>query len=315
MYRNRFFSRLASPTTIFSLLTACMLLAGCVTEQSYQGSKKPYTQREVEPVKAAKNRLALAMNYIQSGDYAQARFNLATALEFAPELAEVHSGFAYYFQTVGETKQAETYYQQALAIAPKDGDILNNYGVFLCRNGQFENAEQQFLTAVTITEYIRVAESYENASFCAVKNDDFTKAERFLMQALQHSPERFSSLVSYAELMYAMGQYLKSRKALKQISRSGHVSADMTLLTYLNELKTGNLNKANDAANLLVTMYPNSMETGLYQANRLAESRFEQLRKRFLVVQKQHVLADDMMPVNGKRPDIKIKYKKPKKDS
>ena len=95
----------------------------------------------------------------------------------------MHYSLAYYYQQVGENALADKAYQKALAIKPDDPNTLNNYGVFLCGIDEYDRATDQFLKAIEVPSYIRVAESYENLALCAIEFDDFDNAESYFQQA------------------------------------------------------------------------------------------------------------------------------------
>lgn len=50
----------------------------------------------------------------------------------------------YYYQKVGDTKQAEQGYKDMLSRYPGNADALNNYGVFLCGNARYAEADRIF---------------------------------------------------------------------------------------------------------------------------------------------------------------------------
>ena len=77
-------------------LCSVLVLAGCVSEQSYVGSDKPVSDRTFDNIEAARTRISLGLNYLRRGDTSQAKYNLERARSFAPNSAEVYSALAYY---------------------------------------------------------------------------------------------------------------------------------------------------------------------------------------------------------------------------
>ena len=78
----------------------------------------------------------------------EALLNLEKAKNFAPEMVQVYTAFAHYYETVGEPELTVESYEKALSLKSDDADTLNNYGVYLCRQGEIEAAEKQFLKAI-----------------------------------------------------------------------------------------------------------------------------------------------------------------------
>src|SRR4051812_35943460 len=69
----------------------------------------------------------LGMAYIQNQDYSRAKQKLLLAIQQAPELPEVWYSMAYYQEVTGNHYQAKDFYTKALNLAPKRGDVQNNF--------------------------------------------------------------------------------------------------------------------------------------------------------------------------------------------
>ena len=129
----------------FSLiLTLSLLMTGCVTERTYTGTDIPVSERKLDKVAAARERLQLGLTYLNRGNSEQAKYNLDKALEYAPELEDVHTALAYYYQTVGDLVRTEESYMNAISTKDASGDSMNNFGVFLCQQKQYNKAEKMF---------------------------------------------------------------------------------------------------------------------------------------------------------------------------
>ena len=163
----------------------------------------------------AATRISLGLGYLKMGNMPQAKQNLEKAKNFAPNMVQVYTAFAHYYETVGEHKLTISSYEKALSIKSDDADTLNNYGVYLCRQDKIAAAEKQFLKAIAVPSYLLVAKSYENLSSCFLKDDDFIKAEMYLNKAILHSPSSSSILFQMIRLQYAMGDY-KQAKSFSQ---------------------------------------------------------------------------------------------------
>ena len=111
-------------------------------------------------------------------------------MKYQPQDASVNRIFAYYYQKVNESGNAEYYYKKALSLDQNNADTYNNYGAFLCREGRYEAAEQAFLKAIQQSTYIAVANTYENAGMCAEKSGKINKALHYYQSALSHAPKK-----------------------------------------------------------------------------------------------------------------------------
>jgi type IV pilus assembly protein PilF len=267
-------------TAIYSLGIA--LLFGCVTEQSYVDSNQQVRILSFDQEDAAKSRLLLGLGYLHNNNYPQAKFNLDKALEYAPKRADVHYSLAYYYQAVGESKQAEESYKISLDIEPDNPDTLNNYGVFLCDLGNYEEALIQFKLAITIPSYTQVAQSYENMALCVLKANDFTNAINYLNTSYQHNPKRPETLLNLISLHYAKGDTPLAFELYKRYLFNFEETASILLLGFLLETSAGRHEVAKQYLMRLSSMFPLSRENLLLNANLLHESIFEQRKQQFL---------------------------------
>lgn len=88
--------------------------------------------------------MQLGLTYLNRGNSEQAKYNLDKAIEYAPELEDVHVAMAYYYQTVGDLVRTEQAYQDAINTKDASGDSMNNFGVFLCQQKQYEKLKNVF---------------------------------------------------------------------------------------------------------------------------------------------------------------------------
>lgn len=254
------------------LMTVCAvsMLSACVS-QNYENDKNtPIIENESSNNEIAMTRIQLGLGYLKMGNTQQAKLNLEKAKRFSPNLVQVHTAFAHYYDSVDEPALAIKSYEHALSINPNDADTLNNYGVFLCRQQEFDKAEKQILKAVAIPSYILVAQSYENLALCQLKAERFTKAEGYLEKAIAHSPNRASSLLQMMQLQYAKSDYKMAQNYLYRYEKSTRrFSAQALALAFKIYQKQGNNRIAKNYANMLVKMFPSAFETKQYILNEL----------------------------------------------
>lgn len=147
--------------------------------------------------KVAEINIQLGLAYLEKGNMQRAKQKLLYAAEKAPNLPEAWYSLAYYSEMTGNKKEAEQNYTKAIQLAPQRGDVLNNYGTFLCRSGYYKKAIHYFLLASQDTHYLDTASAYENAGLCALKIPDRKQAIAYFSRALEEDP---AHTVSIAEL-------------------------------------------------------------------------------------------------------------------
>lgn len=174
-------------------ILACVLsLTGCITVTESDNS-----DLKSDPVEMAESRIALGLGYLENGSMIKARENLEKAMQHAPHYYRSQLSMAHYFETVGETDSARDTYRAALRDHPKNGNVLNNYGTFLCKHGEYQQADKYFNRAVEQPYYYLISASYENAAFCSLKSGDPEKAAYYFKRAVDHDPTRVRSLLHW----------------------------------------------------------------------------------------------------------------------
>lgn len=273
--------RFLSALVIFAAVT---LLSACVT-QNFENDDSPIINNEATNYDIAMTRISLGLGYLKMGNMPQAKLNLEKAKKFAPNLVQVHTAFAHYYEVVGEHTLTIKAYETALSIKPNDADTLNNYGVYLCRQNQVEAAEKQFIKAIAVPAYLLVSQSYENLAQCQLRVDNFVKAERYLNKAISHNSGSASTLAQMIRLQYAMGKYTQARFFVQRFEKvTRRFTADSLALAYKVYFKLGNHKIAKNYGTMLVKMYPQSWEAKQYLLNDLAVIEADNLAKRYRLV-------------------------------
>ena len=244
---------------ILIVLSLMIALTGCVSETQPGAFSSDFDQQE-----AAKTRVSLGLTYLKNGNYSQAKQNLDKALAFAPRLAETHYGLAYYYQVVGESERADESYQTAMSLAPRDANIANSYGAFLCQDGRYEEAKRFFVQAVNAKQYANSAETYENMALCAQSQGEGEDAIEYLNSALKHQPGRAKTLFILTEMYVATEQYKLAAETLRRYEKVARVSADSLWMAIEIAKGQGDLRAANGYGDMLLRMYPNSPLARLY---------------------------------------------------
>ncbi len=165
---------------------------------------------------AAMYNAQLGLAYLEQGNRPQAKHKLLSALAQDPNSVTVNTALAYYMEQTGEMHKAKLYYQKAIRVAPHSGAQLNNYGVFLCRQGSYNQAEDYFLRAAKDLHYEHTAAVYENAGLCAMAKSNDTKAILYFSKALEHDPSRQRSLYEMVKIDMKLGRFHSAQHYLNR---------------------------------------------------------------------------------------------------
>lgn len=181
------------------LLLASTVVYGCVATSL---AEEPQRREQIAQV-----RLRLGLAYLEQGNQPLARQNIAKALKNAPNDYQVHLATAFYLQRSAEYDAANKSYQQAVALAPRNAVVRNNYGAFLCHLGQYIEARQQFYISADLWDDGVAVDSLESAGYCYLKARQYDDAKILLIRWLKNSPDKSKALLITAE------HYLKLRKS------------------------------------------------------------------------------------------------------
>ncbi|MBL4764008.1 MAG: type IV pilus biogenesis/stability protein PilW [Colwellia sp.] len=291
---------------ISSLIVAVLSVAmsGCVT-QEFTHNKTPVVKNQANRNDMAATRISLGLGYLKISNMAQAKQNLEKAKNFAPDMVQVYTAFAHYYETVGENELTIKSFEKALSLKSDDADTLNNYGVYLCRQDQIAAAEKQFLKAIAVPSYILVAKSYDNLSACFLQKNNFVKAELYLHKAIMHSPSSSSILFQMVRLQYAMGEFSQAKTFEQRFEKVTRRFTPQSLaLAYKVYWKLGQRRTAKKYGTMLVKMYPQSWEAQQYLLNELEQIEADNLAKRYKLTQLSET------PTKSKKRVVKLSPKK-----
>ncbi|WP_329892098.1 type IV pilus biogenesis/stability protein PilW [Stenotrophomonas sp. SMYL11] len=155
--------------------------------------------------------LALAARDMQVGNLDAAERKAREALKLAPESPDALVLLAGIDERRGRTQQAGESFRRAAEQAPQRGDILNNYGAWLCQQGRPAESLVWFDRALQAPGYATAAEAQANAGGCALDAGQFERAERDLRAALATLPGNPVALEAMAQLSFRQGRFMEAR--------------------------------------------------------------------------------------------------------
>lgn len=247
-------------------LTLLILITGCTTTSSsfttpYATSDQTNVGSDYDKEKAASTRLSLGLRYLSQGDYEKAKFNLDKAFAHLPDNENVLRGFAWYYEKVSEIELAEQYYKKAMAVNAKNPALLNQYGVFLCRNNRLKKSIELFDASANILSNKDVGGTYENAATCSLIAGDTEQAEIMYRKALNHNPRQHDSLLGMATIEFGKERYKRSRSYISRYEQIANHTPRSLWLALRTESKLGNMNAVASYAIKLEQLYPDSQQT------------------------------------------------------
>ncbi|MDZ4730517.1 MAG: type IV pilus biogenesis/stability protein PilW [Xanthomonadales bacterium] len=210
--------------------------------------------------KAAETNAALGRQYFDRKQYEIALEKLKRAVAFDPTYAPAHSMLGVLYETLGEMVKAGEEYKQAVRYDPEDGDVNNNYAVYLCGHGNYKEADQHFATALKDPFYNTKYVAAGNAGLCALNNNDLDKAELYLRQSLEYDQKYSQALLPMAQLSYRKQDFLRARAFLQRFESAGQINSESLYLGYLIESELGDGKSASQYRENLMDQFPGSAE-------------------------------------------------------
>lgn len=255
VYQGFIVTRIIGLLSLFSIL----LMTACSQKISESGVDEVKPKKS-KNVKAAELNIQMGLEYLRQGNMSRAKQKLVTASEQAPNSPDAAGALAYYFEKTGSEDIAKRYYLRALKLAPGKGAQLNNYGAFLCRQGQFQEANKYFESASRDLNYLNSSGALENAGLCALEIPNITMAKRYFKHAIEQDPRRVKSYYELTKLALDAKHYKEAFTWIERFQRTNALRPDMTFLAYQTAIKSGENKKAETFEWILKNRFPESFE-------------------------------------------------------
>lgn len=197
-----------------------LLLGGC--GHGAKATKVRWEQQmaqasDVHDDRQARKRLRYQELLRLAGDrYGRGELDAAFSHARAAQKLEPANPAAYTMQAVvegrrGRMEAAGELYRRAAELAPRQGDVLNNYGAWLCASGHPAEALVWFDRALADPGYQERADALANAGGCALDAGQRERAGRDLQQALELASDNAYALESMARSEFQQGRYFQAR--------------------------------------------------------------------------------------------------------
>ncbi len=218
--------RVCRELLVFCLFLASILLSACA------GSGAVDTDDETLGRKSAESNTSLGLEYMNRGQLEVALGKLKKAVVDDPGYAPGHTVLAVLYERIGELELAGKHYQSAYKADPANGDVNNNYGVYLCKTKNANSATRHFLKALEDPFYRSPAVALTNAGSCALSQNKIAEANDYSRRALQYDPKFPDALVTMARLSFMEKNYLRSRAFMQRYEVSSNHTAGTLLLGF-----------------------------------------------------------------------------------
>ena len=246
---------------VLRVVTGVLLLSGCISTTT--GVAPP----EADDEDAAELNYQLGARYYRNGKYELARDRLLLAIELDPKNPVSYTTLALTYEKLGNERLANESYERAVRVAPRDFDVQNAYAVYLCRQGDHDNARKHFDRAIKVPENDNAEIMMTNAGVCMAQKPDYELAESYFRQALDRRANYAEALLQMSLMKHRSGDSLGARAFLQRFLASNAATPGVLYLGVQIEETLGDKRARTEYANQILRDFPESAE-----ARRLLET-------------------------------------------
>jgi len=257
-------------------MTACavLVLAGCsgMPVAPAESADLRTSSDQTDADRRASARMQLASAYFGRGQLATALDEVKLALAARPDLPEGLNLRGLIYAAMDETRLADESFRRALAVAPRDGDTMHNYGWFLCQQGQFAEADAQFALAVQQAQYRGLTRTLLTRGVCQARAGRWLEAEGTLSRAYELDPANPATAYNLSDVLFRRGDYERARFYMRRVNAQQETTNAQSLwLAARIEHRLGNNVGAREMGNRLRDRFPQSPEALLVEKGRFDE--------------------------------------------
>ncbi len=225
--------------------------------------------RDVDRASAADANAELGLRYMLQGDLEVAMEKLERALEFDSRHVPAHHYTAELYRRLDRDDRASRHFALAVRHSREpDYALFNNYGAFLCSQGEYDKGEEQFLKVLENPVYSRPDQVYENLGLCMESKGDLDKAQSYLRQGLNLNARAPRSLLAMARINFEQENHLSTRAYLQRFREVARHTPESLWLGIRTERILGDRNALGSYSLSLQRNFPDAEETRLYLESR-----------------------------------------------
>lgn len=243
-------------TTVFAfaltLLVSCSVTNERDDSHTKQDSSMTYAKLGIEYLRMGQNNVALQ--------------KLQHALELDSKNIDAHDAIAVLYENIKEDALARKHFEEALDLQSENPKVLNNFGQFLCRRGEFDEALGYLQQAIDMPLNENKWFAYTNAGRCELMQGDQAKAEAFFRQALQVNPNYAPALAELQRISYRNNNYMSAKAFLARYLEVAEQTPATLWVAIQTERALGNLDMASQYRRQLLQNFANSKEAKQMQA-------------------------------------------------
>ncbi|PSJ17350.1 type IV pilus biogenesis/stability protein PilW [Nitrosomonas supralitoralis] len=253
----------------FLLLLSFTGLSSCVQQHAENGM--PVQDRADRAFQSARIHTELAAEYYYRGQLEVAIEEVNEALKAQSNYAPAYSVLGLINMNLNEDGKALENFERAIRMAPRNSEIHNNYGWFLCQRfpQRMDDAISHFMVAAKDPLYPTPEMSFTNAGVCETKRQKYTEAQLFFQNALSIKSSYSPAIIGLIDIDFQRGNLTDAKSKLSQFLQNNTSTAESLLMAIKIERALGN-QLAVDSYNFqLQKHFPESKEAAAIREGRI----------------------------------------------
>ena len=248
--------------TMFRVVGLLFLLvvSGCATKTERVG---------IDSKKASVANTQLGVAYLGQGKHKVAMSKLKKALKFDDENVNAHHYIAELYRRLKQNDLANEHFKIALELDENDSAIKNNYGIFLCGTGSYEEGLVLLNKALADPLYSDKGQVYENMGLCAENQGNILVAEKYYNTALMFNKKSPAALLGLAQIAFDKKAIKAAAAYLKKHNEVARYTPQSLWLEILIARSKGYKGRAGSFAIKLKQYFPDSKEAKLLKKLKL----------------------------------------------
>lgn len=257
-------------TPLVSFILLHLLGLGACVQQPINDGISPQAKAD-RAHQSAKIHTELAAEYFNRRQLDVALEEITEALNAQPDYAPAYNVLGLVNMALNEDSKALDNFEKAIQIAPRDSEIHNNYGWFLCQrfSQRMDQAINHFLMAVKDPFYSTPEKSFANAGICELKRQKYNEAQTFFQKALSIHPNYLPALIGLMDLDFQRGNLVDAKSKFVIFMQNNTSTPESLLLAIKIEQAIGDQLAADSYIFQLQKHFPDSKEAAVVREGKI----------------------------------------------
>ena len=220
---------------------------------------------EPEARKRARIRLQLAVGYFEQGQTTIALDELKQSIAADPTYGEAYNLRGLIYMRLNDFAFSEENFRRALAINPKDANLMHNLGWLLCQQAKYPQAQTLFAQALANPQYGERAKTFRAQGLCQLRAGQLNDAELSLLKSYEFDAGNPITAYNLATLLFQRDDFVRAQFYVRRLNNSELANAESLWLGIKVERRVENRQAMLQLAAQLEKRFPQSREALAYQ--------------------------------------------------